>query len=113
MLESIGRALSAVKEGAVEAGAKAYVNRKIETFGKVTRLEINPRARTIHIEVELKGEASLVAVNVGGYDIIDRDGAKYMTLRDVSASREWIGLAVEQYVVGQQFKIPEGLSRIL
>lgn len=113
MLESFSRAFKAVKEGAIEVAAKAYLNRKIGNFGSVTRLEIDPRAGTVSVEVQLKGEVSPIAVNVGSYTLVQKGDAQYITLRDVRASREWIGLAVEEYVAGREFKIPEAVAKLL
>src|SRR5512133_2297338 len=104
MLESLTNAWSAVKGGAVDAGAKAYLNSKIGRFGSVTQFNLNSKARTIFIEVQLRGEVSPVSINIGAYEVIRREGATFVSVHDVHASREWIGLAVDQYVAGQQFK---------
>lgn len=113
MLESFANAWSTVKNGVVEAAAKAYINNKIASFGTVTKLEIDRSKRTMLVETELKGENSPVWIRVGSYAVTEREGTKYMTLSDVSASREWIGLAAGQYLAGRQIKIPEAASGLL
>ncbi len=111
MFGSLGKAWVAVKEGAFESAAKLYLNQKIASFGKVTQLSIDRQAKRIFIEAELAGEVAPVSVEVGRYDLVERDGAAFVTVRQVSASREWIGKALEEYVVGREFKLPASAAR--
>ena len=113
MFGSISKVLNSVKNGAVEAGAKAYLNQKIGNFGSVTKFQLDPRERTLLVEVELKGESSPISVRVGSYELIDNQGTTCIAFHDVQASREWIGLAVEQYVAGRRFPIPDSLRKML
>ncbi len=112
MFSSIGKAWSAVKEGAFESAAKLYLNQKIGEFGQVTRFELDRKAGRMFIEAELKGESSPVSIEVGSYEVQSRDGADYLTVRSVNASREWMGIALQQYVVGREFKIPSSVARL-
>jgi hypothetical protein len=111
MFDSLGKAWGAVKDGAFEAAAKLYLNQKIASFGKVTQLSIDRDSKRIFVQAELNGEASPISVEVGRYDLVERDGASYVTVRQVSASREWIGSALQQYVVGREFKLPASTAR--
>lgn len=113
MFNSITKAISAVKDGAVEAGAKAYINQKIDGFGSVTNFQLDSKKRAMQIEVELKGETTPIRVRVGSYEVLQKEGAVYLKLDDVTASREWIGLAVKQYVAGREFRIPDSLRKWL
>jgi hypothetical protein len=113
MFESLKSAFNSVKEGALEAGAKSYINQKIQKFGSVTSLEINSRQRTIGIEAALKGEGSPIQVKVGSYEVIQDGDASYIILRGFEASREWIAAVLNEYVAGQRFPIPSGLNKVL
>lgn len=111
MFGSIGEAWGAVKDSAFESAAKLYLNQKIGEFGKVTRFELDRKGGRMFIEAELKGESSPVSIEVGNYEVQHRDGADYLTVRRVTASREWIGIALQQYVVGREFKLPANVAR--
>ena len=111
MFGSIGKAWNGVKDNAFEAAAKLYLNQKIGDFGHVTRLELDRKEGRMFIEAQLKGESSPVSIEVGSYEVQHRDGTDYLTVRRVSASREWIGIALQQYVVGREFKLPANVAR--
>ncbi len=111
MFGSLGKAWAAVKDGAFESAAKYYLNQKISSFGKVTQLTIDRDAKRAFVQAELDGEVSPISVEVGRYDLVERDGAAFVTVREVRASREWIGKALQQYVVGHEFKLPASAAR--
>jgi hypothetical protein len=111
MFDSIGNAWTAVKDGALESAAKFYLNQKIDAFGQVTRVELDRKLGRVFIEVELKGESLPVSIEVGRYEVRQNNGVDYLTVREVSASREWLGIALNQYVVGREFRLPASMAR--
>jgi hypothetical protein len=100
-------AFTSLKERALEASARAFINRQIEKLGVLTKLEIDCRNRAIRGELDLRGEQSPIVISVGSYDLSETDGASYIVLHDVNASREWITALLCQYLVGQKLKIPQ------
>ncbi len=106
MFGPLGKALGAAKDKAFETSAKAILNSKIGNFGRVTRLQIDSTRKTLVLEVELKGEVAPISIQVHRYDVVERGGETFVRVEQVDASREWIGLALNQYLVGQEFKIP-------
>ncbi len=113
MFESLKNIVLAFKEGAVEAGAKAFINRKIQSFGEVTHLQIDARAKTILLQAMLKGEASAVVVKVLRYEIISAPEATYLQLGAFEASREWISAVLNQYVTGLRLPVPASVLAVL
>ncbi len=110
MFGALGKAFGAAKDKAFEASGKAFLNRKIESFGTVTRLQIDSARKTVLLEVELKGEISPITIQVHEYELRQRNGESFVLLKRVDASREWMGIALNQYLVGQEIKIPNGLK---
>src|SRR5512133_1572473 len=106
MLGSLAKAWSAVKEGAFESGAKLYLNQKIGSFGNVEEVRCDKAKRTMYIRATLKGEPTPISVEVASYDVSERQGETYVTVRQVAGSREWSSLALQQYVIGREFKVP-------
>jgi hypothetical protein len=113
MLGSLKKAFTAVKESAVEAGAKSYLNGKIQKFGTITNLQIDPGQRRFLIEAELKGETSPVQVSVGSYEVSESGGHSFVIARDFDSSREWLATALNEYVAGRPLRIPPTVRRVL
>jgi len=113
MLDSLKRAFTAVKQGAVEAGAKSYLNQKIQKFGNVKELQIDPGQRVIAIEAELKGEVSPIQIRVGNYELSGSGDASFITLHRFEASREWLQTVLNDYVAGRPWKIPANVRNLL
>jgi len=100
---------TSLKERALEAAARAFINRQIQKIGVLTRLDIDCRTRAISGELDLRGEPSPIRITVGAYDLSESGGTSYVALREVSASREWITALLNQYLVGQKLQIPKVL----
>jgi hypothetical protein len=113
LLKSIASGLAAAKRGAVEAAAKAFINERIKHFGQVARLELDTQQKRLYVELELKGESSPVWVQVEGYELQEQGGIPGIRLLGARASREWMTLAVEQYVTGRWFRIPPTVRMVL
>jgi hypothetical protein len=113
VFSSITNALGGVKDRATGASAKAYLNRKLQNFGEVTRVLIDSNEKTAQIEVVLKGEAAPIWLKVRSYQLSERNGEGFIRINSVEASREWIGLALTEYVVGREFPVPKVVKMAL
>jgi hypothetical protein len=113
MLSSFANALTALKERALEATIKRLVNAKLETFGSVSSLRIDSTQRTISAQLSLKGETELIEVKIGSYEVIQENGATYISFQNLQASKEWIGSALNEYVAGRRFKVPAAGGLVL
>ncbi len=113
MFDSLKGIVSALKEGMVEAGARAYLNEKVQAFATITDFKLDPSSKTIWCEVSLKGEAMPVTVKVGSYEISSVGDKAYVTLSQFEASREWIATVLNQYVAGQRLHLPSGVAGVL
>lgn len=113
MFGALTNALGSARDRAVEAAARSYIARQIEKFGELRKFEIDSRLKTLAIEVALKGEVSPVSVQVDKYEVVRRDGDSHIILRQARASREWITAAIEQHVLGREFKLPSSAASVL
>ncbi|HYG35756.1 MAG TPA: hypothetical protein VEC99_13280 [Clostridia bacterium] len=107
MLKSLRNTLGTAKDKAVEASAKAFINRKIENFGTVSQLQLDSKQKTAALEVILKGEASPILVKIASYELIERGSEVFIRIHRIEASREWMMAAANQYLVGREFKVPD------
>ena len=113
MLESLLKSLAVAKGKAVEAAARAYLNRRFEHYGSVTALEIDARNKTIRVELALKGETVPIVVSAGRYELIEESGAARILFHELNASREWIRVALNEAVAGRAFPIPAAVLLVL
>jgi hypothetical protein len=110
MFEALGRALSHGKDRALETAARVYLNGKISRFGRVEALRLDTGARKASITVQLAGEANPITVEVEEYEVRRGPEGSWLRLKRLRASRPWLTSALEQYVVGQEFKLPTSLG---
>jgi len=113
MFKSLENAWLAVQDSALESAARLYLNQEVRSFGKISQLSIDRKQRKLFVQVELKGETSPVSVNVDRYELTEKEGSTFVTIHDVTASREWIGLALQKYVTGRQFRLPPAARQLL
>ena len=113
MFDSIGKILGTVKDKAFETSARAFLNNKIAEFGNVTSLAVDTRQRRASLSAELKGESAPISVEIGSYDIIELNGQMCIRVLELTASREWLALAMRRYLVGKLVPIPASVMPFL
>ncbi len=79
----------------------------------MTKLEINKENKTIHAELELKGETQPITVDVNGYEVVEAGGKTRMLLREVKISREWMNAVFQKFPGAKNFEIPDVLGLLL
>jgi hypothetical protein len=82
--------------------AQKWINdNMLQSYGKLTELQIHPGERLIEAELELKGETEPVHVAISGYIFTQRDGKWFIELPRIKTSRDWINaLLAEPYLAG-------------
>jgi hypothetical protein len=113
MFDSIGKMLGTVKDKALEASARAFLNNKFAEFGNVTFLAVDTRLRKASLTAELKGESAPISVEIGSYEIVELNGQMCIRVLKVSASREWLALAMKRYLVGRLVPLPPSVMPFL
>jgi len=99
--------LTSLKEAALQAAIRAFINREIAASGVVTELAINTNSKTIRVGLDLRGEPSPIWINVGSYELSETNSAIRIAFYNLNASREWITAALNKYVVGHTFPLPD------
>lgn len=113
ILNSLAGALGGVKDRAIAACVKVFLNQKIEKFGSIVDLQIDSAHRTICAHLALKGETSAIAINSCEYELIQENGQTYISFTGFHASREWIENLLREYVAGKRFRLPDVASMAL
>ncbi len=103
----------ALKDKAVALSARALINRKIASFGEVTDVQIDIQRKTARLEVQLKGETDPISVEAGAYEVSVDGDQTFISFSQMRASREWLGIALNEYLSGRKFPVPSAVRAAL
>src|SRR6185503_16054340 len=104
--------LRKAKDHLVASAAPAVLNETIMAdYGKITRLELDSAAKKLHVEVLLRGESQPIQVEIGSYKIEPSDKGVFLTIQQVTTSREWITTLVRQQLVNKPIALPKQFAR--
>jgi hypothetical protein len=98
------------KEKVVVGAVRLWLKKQLKRFGTMTSLQIDSKQKTMRLELELKGETSLITVEVGNYELLQRNEETFLRLNKVSTSREWMTTLLSELLPNQQFKVPTVLK---
>jgi hypothetical protein len=79
----------------------------------MTKLEIDSKSKTIHVQLKLKGESEPITITVGRYEVVDENGTTFLEVKEIAASREWMDVVLRDYVPGRKFEVPHALTLLL
>ena len=72
----------------------------------MTELSIDTKNKRVRVRLELVGEKEPIDVEVLRYSLKDKGEMTYITIEEVTSSREWLTAALREFVVGQDLAIP-------
>jgi hypothetical protein len=107
--------LSPAKEFALEVAVKLWFNHTHQRYGHMTTIQIDSTAKSIHVELELKGETSPIRIDVKGYELSSDSGETFIELGEIKASREWINQLISDFLPPDKkcFKVPGAVKVVL
>ncbi len=79
----------------------------------MTELIIDTKKKTARVRLELLGETDPIEIQINGYRLTPAGDETSLVIDEASASREWLTIALREYVVGQSFTIPAKASTVL
>ena len=59
------------------------------------------------------GEKEPVDIEILRYTLKEKGETTYITIEEATSSREWLTVALREFVVGQDFAIPEKAGAVL
>jgi hypothetical protein len=95
------------KDASVSFVLEKAMQNRLEKFGRVLELRIDTRRSTFFVELLLKGEKEPLTLTIEEYQINDEGGQTWITVKKCTASREWLCIAIEEYLVNKPFPIPK------
>jgi hypothetical protein len=101
------------KDATLAFTTKIAINAKLRSIGEMTELSIDTKNKRIRIRLELLGEAEPIDVDVSRYRLKEIDDRTYITIEEVTSSRQWLAVALREFLVGQDLAIPAKAGAVL
>jgi hypothetical protein len=76
-------------------------------------LSIDSKLKTIHIEVQLKGEKDPTTIIIHEYAIITEGSQTSILVKKAASSKEWMDLLIRDFVEDRKFPIPQNYANTL
>ncbi len=107
--------LNPAKDRCLEVAVKVWFNQTHNHYGKMTRIHIDSTAKTIRVELDLKGETSPLTIDVKSYTLSAGSGKAVIELGEIETSREWMNLLLADYIrpENRRFPVPGAVRAIL
>ena len=74
---------------------------------------LDSESKVIQVEMMLKGEDEPIKFQVGKYDIIEEDGKVFVEVSELVTNREWMNLAINNYLPNKKIEIPAQYKKML
>ena len=87
--------------------AEKVLAKRVEPYGKLLDVKIQSGANSASIKLLLKGETEPVALQIDEYRLFEEGADAYLEVKRASASREWLHLLIQDFLVGRRFSIPD------
>ncbi len=104
---------TAAKDSMTSSAARAFVNQRIERYGKLDEFRIDSRMKTVTATVALHGESEPITVRVGKYAVEESGGKKYLRVSDCTCNRPWLQNLLIDFAEKRRVELPAWASAAL
>ena len=101
------------KDATVGFAARVAINTKLRGIGEMTELSIDTKNKRVWIRLDLVGERDPIEVEITKYHLRTAGTGMQLTIEDATASRQWLTVALREFVVGQSFPVPPKAEALL
>ena len=95
------------KDAAVAFTARFAINTKLRSIGEMTELYIDTKNKRVRVRLELLGEKEPIDIEILRYSLKGKGDVTHITIEEATSSREWLTVALRDFVVGHHFAIPD------
>jgi hypothetical protein len=106
-------ALHRSKDATLGFTVRFAINTKLRSIGQMTELSIDTRNKRLRVRLELVGEHQPIDIDILRYSLKEKGETSYITVEEATASREWLTVALREFVVGHDFPIPAKAGAVL
>jgi len=99
-----------MKDKAISKAAEVMINKYIAEYGKINKITLNSKDKSILLEIMLDGEIDVINVNIENYKVTEDSD---VILNKISTSKPWLTTLAQNYIENKKFKIPLEYSKIV
>lgn len=88
------------------ASTKFILNRLIGEYGKMIELTLDTKNKKIIASALLKGENVPIKVIIDKYEIIKKNSASSIVVKEASSDKAWLNAILKSFIVGKSWDIP-------
>src|SRR5215510_9314402 len=99
------------KDATLAFTARVAINRRLSSIGTMTELSIDTKEKRIRVRLDLVGEKEPIEILL--YNLKTKGETAHITIEEAIASREWLTVALREFVVGQDITIPAKAGALL
>ena len=93
--------------------ARLAINTQLRSIGEMTELSIDTKKKRVRVRLELVGEKDPIDVEIVRYNLKSKGETTRITIEEATASREWLDVALREFVVGQDLTVPAKAGALL
>ena len=97
---------TAAKDSMTSSAARAFVNQRIERYGKLDEFRIDSRLKTVTAIVRLHGETEPITVRVGKYGVEESGGKKFLRVSGCTCNRPWLQNLLVDFAESRRVELP-------
>lgn len=105
--------LRKTKDATLAFTARLAANTKLRGIGEMTELSIDTKKKRVRIRLELLGEKEPIELEIVKYSLKNKGRAMHLTVEEATASREWLAVALREFVVGETLTVPKKAGALL
>src|SRR5215475_14173863 len=94
------------KDATLAFAVRFATNTKLHSIGEMTELSIDTKTKRVRVRLELLGEKEPIDVEILRYTLKEKGETTYITIEEATSSREWITVALREFIVGQDLALP-------
>jgi len=79
----------------------------------MTEFTIDTKKKTLCLRLELVGEPEPIEIEITRYNLKAKGDQAQLTIEEAKASREWLSVAMREFVVGRSFTVPAAARAVL
>ena len=72
----------------------------------MTELSIDTKKKRVRVRLELIGEKEPIDVEIIRYSLKVKGESTHITIEEATSPRQWLKVALRDFVVGQDFTVP-------
>jgi len=79
----------------------------------MTELSIDTKKKRVRVRLELVGEKEPIDVEIIRYSLKVKDESTRITIEEATSSRQWLTVALREFIVGQDLAVPAKAAVLL